>query len=30
MCLAVGPEGVATGLAARRTLLLRDGRLEPA
>jgi ABC-type multidrug transport system ATPase subunit len=30
MCLAVGPEGVATGLTARRTLLLRDGRLEPA
>ena len=30
MCLAVGPEGVATGLDARRTLLLRDGRLEPA
>jgi ABC-type multidrug transport system ATPase subunit len=30
MCLAVGPEGVDTGVPARRSLVLRDGRLEPA
>jgi ABC-2 type transport system ATP-binding protein len=29
MCLAVAPEGAATGLHAGRELVLRDGRLEP-
>ena len=30
MCLAVAPEGAATGLEVGRALVLRDGRLEPA
>ncbi len=30
MCLAVAPEGARTGLEVGRTLVLRDGRLEPA
>ena len=30
MCLAVGPEGVPTGVLAHRALVLRDGRLQTA